>query len=117
VIGPSGAVRVLVATRPPGFKSKIHKPDVDYFSLSMKDGAIAKAKKLRDFPSLGQLRIVIEAMPFDTVIERRNRALALTRKNALFAGSDGGAESWAVITENRRTGRGHISVSGLAAVC
>jgi transposase len=30
-------------------------------------------------------------------VERSIRALALTRKNALFAGSDGGAESWAVI--------------------
>jgi transposase len=31
-------------------------------------------------------------------VERSIRPLALTRKNALFAGSDGGAESWAVIT-------------------
>jgi integrase len=58
-----------------GFKSKIHVPDIDYFSLSMKDGATAKAKKLRDFPSLEQLRVVIDTMPFETVIERRNRAL------------------------------------------
>ena len=31
------------------------------------------------------------------IVERSIRPLALTRKNALFAGSDGGAESWAVI--------------------
>lgn len=31
------------------------------------------------------------------VVERTMRPLALTRKNALFAGSDGGAEHWAVI--------------------
>ena len=30
-------------------------------------------------------------------VERSVRPLALTRKNALFAGSDGGAEHWAVI--------------------
>jgi transposase len=30
-------------------------------------------------------------------VERSIRPLALTRKNALFAGSDGGAENWAVI--------------------
>ena len=30
-------------------------------------------------------------------VERSMRPLALTRKNALFAGSDGGAEHWAVI--------------------
>jgi len=31
------------------------------------------------------------------VVERSIRPLALTRKNALFAGCDGGAEHWAVI--------------------
>lgn len=31
------------------------------------------------------------------IVERSIRPLALTRKNALFAGSDGGAEHWAVI--------------------
>ena len=30
-------------------------------------------------------------------VERSIRPLALTRKNALFAGSDGGAQHWAVI--------------------
>lgn len=30
-------------------------------------------------------------------VERSIRPLALTRKNALFAGSDGGAEHWAVV--------------------
>jgi integrase len=59
----------------PGFKSKIHVPDIDYLSLSLKDGASAKAFKLRDFPTLGQVRAVIAAMPSETVIDRRNRAL------------------------------------------
>ena len=31
------------------------------------------------------------------VVERTIRPLALNRKNALFAGSDGGAEHWAVV--------------------
>ena len=31
------------------------------------------------------------------VVERTIRPLAMTRKNALFAGSDGGAEHWAVL--------------------
>jgi integrase len=59
----------------PGFKSKIHVPDIEYFSPSNKDLAIAKAAKLRGFPSLEQVRAVIGSMPSDTVIERRNRAL------------------------------------------
>src|SRR5829696_240008 len=33
----------------------------------------------------------------NNLVERSIRPLALTRKNALFAGSDGGAEHWAVI--------------------
>ena len=33
----------------------------------------------------------------DNVVERSIRPIALTRKNALFAGSDGGADHWAVI--------------------
>jgi integrase len=59
----------------PGFKSKIHVPDIDYFNPSMKDSAKAKATKLRDFPSLEQVRAVIAIMPSETVIDRRNRAL------------------------------------------
>ena len=31
------------------------------------------------------------------VVERAIRPIALNRKNALFAGSDGGAENWAII--------------------
>src|ERR1700687_2585988 len=59
----------------PGFKSKIHVPDIDYFSPSLRDSATAKAVKLRDFPRLEQVRAVIAAMPVETAIERRNRAL------------------------------------------
>ena len=33
----------------------------------------------------------------NNAVERTIRPLALNRKNALFAGSDGGAEHWAVI--------------------
>jgi integrase len=59
----------------PGFKSKIHVPDIEYFSPSNKDLATAKATKLRDFPSLEQVRTVIFGMPADAVIDRRNRAV------------------------------------------
>jgi integrase len=59
----------------PGFKSKIHLPDIDYLSPSRKDASRAKAAKLRDFPSLEQVRAAIEAMPRETVVDRRNRAL------------------------------------------
>ncbi len=42
---------------------------------------------------LGDGRIEID----NNTVERSIRPLALTRKNALFAGSDGGAEHWAVL--------------------
>lgn len=59
----------------PGFKSKIHMADIDYLTPSNRDAARAKAPKLRDFPSLEQVRAAIGAMPAETVIDRRNQAL------------------------------------------
>jgi integrase/recombinase XerD len=59
----------------PGFKSKIHVPDVEYLNPSNRDAAIARAVKLRDFPSLDQIRAAIALMPIATVVGRRNRAL------------------------------------------
>ena len=47
----------------------------DYFSLSLKDAAIAKAGKEERVPTLEQIRRVIAAMPSETDIEKRNRAL------------------------------------------
>jgi integrase len=58
-----------------GLKSRIHALDIDYFSPSNNDLATTKAAKLRDYPSLEQVRAVIVAMPSNTVIHRRNRAL------------------------------------------
>lgn len=59
----------------PGFKSRLHLPDIDYLNPSRKDAAKAKAAKLRDYPSLEQIRATIAAMPRETAIDRRNRAL------------------------------------------
>jgi integrase len=59
----------------PGFRSVIHREDIDYLSPSIKDAARAKAPKLRDYPSLEQIRAAIAAIPAATVIDRRNRAL------------------------------------------
>ena len=59
----------------PGFKSRIRRDDVEYLNPSRKDAAKAKAAKLRAFPSLEQVRAVVDAMPRETVVDRRNRAL------------------------------------------
>lgn len=59
----------------PGFKSKIHLPDIDYFNPSDKDISIAKASKFKSFPTLEQIKKVIFTMPCETDIQRRDRAL------------------------------------------
>jgi len=62
-------------SREPGFKKRLNYSDADYFSLSLKDTAIAKAANEERIPTLDQIRHVIEAMPSGTDIEKRNRAL------------------------------------------
>jgi integrase len=59
----------------PGFKSHIRYDDCDYFSLSDKDVAIARAIRDKPVPTLDQVHCVLAAMPAATVLERRDRAL------------------------------------------
>lgn len=59
----------------PGYKSKIHIPDSDYFNLTDKETRAAKAPKRQEFPTLEQIWRVISMMPHGTEIEKRNRAL------------------------------------------
>jgi len=59
----------------PGYKSKIHLPDINYFSLTDKENRAAKASPLKKFPTLEQIRQVILAMPNTDEVAKRNRAL------------------------------------------
>ena len=59
----------------PGFKSHIAYADADYFNLSHKDVAIARAGREKRVPSLQQGYRVLSVMPAATVFGRRNRAL------------------------------------------
>jgi len=59
----------------PGFKSRLHYSDADYFNLSEKDVAVARAVRGSAFPALDQIHRVLAAMPSTTDVERRNRAL------------------------------------------
>ncbi|MBU1140020.1 MAG: tyrosine-type recombinase/integrase [Proteobacteria bacterium] len=61
--------------REPGYKSRIQYSDAEYFNLSDKDTRIATAKRQQKVPTLEQIKHVIHAMPVDTEIEKRNRAL------------------------------------------
>jgi integrase len=47
----------------------------EYFNLSDKDTRIATAQREQKAPTLEQVKHVINTMPSDTEIERRNRAL------------------------------------------
>jgi integrase len=58
-----------------GYKSKIDPLDIGYLNLTARDVKIAHSMKLRPFPSLEQIRATVQAMPADTDIQKRNRAL------------------------------------------
>jgi transposase len=53
--------------------------------------ALPRWEGLTRFPEDGRIEID------SNTVERSIRPIALNRKNALFAGSDGGRENWAVI--------------------
>jgi len=59
----------------PGYKSRIQYADAEYFNLSEKDTRVATARRQQRVPTLEQIKHVINTMPADTEIERRNRAL------------------------------------------
>jgi len=59
----------------PGYKSRISLSDIEFLSLSEKDIRAAKAPADRAVPTLEQALHVVENMPAETPIERRNRAL------------------------------------------
>ena len=59
----------------PGFKSHIAYADADYFNMSDKDVAVARARREKRVPTLAQVERVLAAMPAGTILERRDRAL------------------------------------------
>ncbi|MFZ0663971.1 MAG: site-specific integrase [Acidobacteriaceae bacterium] len=59
----------------PRYKARLQYSDADYFNLSEKDTRIATAQRERKAPTLEQVKHVIQTMPANTEIERRNRAL------------------------------------------
>jgi integrase/recombinase XerD len=58
-----------------GYKSRISYTDTEYFNLSEKEVRIATARRETAVPTMEQIKHVIESMPSNTHIERRNRAL------------------------------------------
>jgi len=59
----------------PGFRSRLQYADAEYFNLSEKEVAAARATRDAPFPSLEQIHQVLAAMPAETDIDLRNRGL------------------------------------------
>jgi site-specific recombinase XerD len=59
----------------PGYKSRIRYTDTEYFNLSEKEVRIATAHRKTPAPTIEQIKHVIETMPINSDIERRNRSL------------------------------------------
>jgi integrase len=58
----------------PGYK-RIDAADIEYLNLSRKETAVALAPKLRDVPTLAQIRAAIDALPIKGETAKRDRAL------------------------------------------
>ena len=59
----------------PGYRQRIRYAEADYFNASANDERIAKAVRVRPVPPVDEIRKALAAMPVDTVLERRDRAL------------------------------------------
>lgn len=59
----------------PGYRSKVRRTTVAYFTLSNHDVRIAQAKRGRPVLSLDQIRHILKCMPASTPIEMRDRAV------------------------------------------
>ena len=63
-----------------------------------------EAEKARSV-ELGESKAVLKLLPVIDTVERAIRPQTITRKNALFAGSDGGGRTWATIATLLTTAR------------
>lgn len=59
----------------PGYLTRVRASNADYFRLSKRDIAIASAVNRRTPPSIMDVERLLQAMPSDTPIAKRNRAI------------------------------------------
>src|SRR5262249_49031499 len=59
----------------PGYRSRIKTTDVEYLNLSDNETRAAKAPRFKTFPTLEQIHAAVLALPSDSDVEKRNRAL------------------------------------------
>jgi integrase len=72
----------------PGYRSRVLPTDIDYLNLSDKDTRAATAPRFKTFPTLEQVKAVIFAMPTETEVQRRDRAVVTM---AILTGARDGA--------------------------
>lgn len=72
----------------PGYRSRLTYADADYFNLTDNDTRIATARRDAPVPTMEQIGAVLDVMPANTPIEKRNRALIAF---ALLSGARDGA--------------------------
>ena len=72
----------------PGYRRKISYSDADYFNLPEKDVRIARAVREKPAPTMEQIHHVLSAMPAESDLQRRDRALIAT---AILTGARDGA--------------------------
>lgn len=66
---------VLWLSQQEGFRSKIRPSDADYFKMSRRDEAEARAAPARPAPSVNQAKRTLSLMPDTTPIDLRNKAV------------------------------------------
>jgi integrase len=59
----------------PDYRARLKYSDAEYFNAPENLARVATAHRRKSFPTLGQIRTVLDAMPATTEIERRDRAL------------------------------------------
>jgi integrase len=58
-----------------GFRQRVTYSDASYFNLSLKDATVARATREERIPTLEQIHRVLDSMPQQTEVDRRNRAM------------------------------------------
>lgn len=59
----------------PGYKSRIGHSDADYFNMDAKGQRVARTARETPYPSLEMVRHTFDAMPGETEVQRRDKAL------------------------------------------
>ena len=66
---------ILWLSQQEGFRSRIKAADADYFNLSRRDEACARAAPPRPAPSINQAKAALDLMPNQTPIQKRDKAV------------------------------------------